>query len=71
MTNTTEPRSAAAARVAYMRRAYIRRKFPVREQFYKITITPSMVGMSLASVIQSLKRGRKCKYLHLLKRTAR
>lgn len=64
-------RSAAAVRVAYMRRAHLRRKYPVREQFYKITITPSMVGMSLASVIQSLKRGQKCRNAHLLKRTAR
>lgn len=62
-------RSAAALRVAYMRRAHIRRKFPVREQFYKITITPSMVGKSLASVIQSLNRRRRNP--HLLKRTAR
>lgn len=69
MTNTTEPRSAAALRVAYMRRAYIRRKFPVREQFYKVKITPSMVGMSLASVIQTLNRRRRNP--HLLKRTAR
>ena len=69
MTNTTGPRSAAAVRVAYMRRAYIRRKFPVREQFYKIKITPSMVGMSLASVIQTFNRRRKKP--HLLKMTAR
>lgn len=66
MTDTTE-RSAAAVRVAYMRRAHIRRKYPVREQFYKITITPSMVGMSLASVIQTLNRRRKNP--RLLKRT--
>lgn len=62
-------RSAAALRVAYMRRAHIRRQFPVREQFYKVTITPSMVGKSLASVIQSLNRRRRNP--HLLKRTAR
>lgn len=62
-------RSAAALRVAYMRRAHIRRKYPVQAQFYKITITPSMVGMSLASVIQMFNRRRKNP--HLLKRTAR
>lgn len=67
MTDTTE-RSAAALRVAYMRRAHTRRNSHLREQFYKITITPSMVGKSLASVIQSLNRRRNP---HLLKRTAR
>ena len=70
MTNNTEPaRSAAALRVAYMRRAHIRRNSHLREQFYKVKITPSMVGMSLASVIQSLNRRRR--YPHPLKRTTR
>lgn len=70
MTDTTEPvRSAEALRVAYMLRAHIRRNSNVREQFHKIKITPSMVGKSLASVIQTLNRRRRNP--HLLKRTAR
>lgn len=57
MPNTTEPtRLAAALRVAYMRRAYERRNSPLLGRYYRLRITPDMVGMSIASVINLLDR---------------
>lgn len=59
MTNTTEPRSAAAVRVAYMRRAHVRRKSPLPGRYYRLRITPDMAGISLAAAINLLdKQGR-------------
>lgn len=67
MTNTTEPtRLAAALRVAYMRRAYERRKSPLPGRYHRLRITPDMVGMSLASVLNLLdrrERHRKPRYI--------
>lgn len=57
MTNTTEPaRSAVALRVAYMRRAHDRRNSHLPGRYYRLRITPAMVGMSIASVLNMLNR---------------
>ena len=54
--NTEPTRSAADLRVAYMRRAHDRRNSHVPGRYYRLRITPDMVGMSLASVIQMLNK---------------
>ncbi len=54
---TTEPvLSAAAVRVAYMRRAKIRRNSPLPGRYYRLRITPDMVGMSIAGAIDLLNK---------------
>ena len=67
MPNTTEPtRLAAALRVAYMRRAYERRNSPLPGRYYRLRITPDMVGMSIAGAINLLdrrERHRKPRYI--------
>lgn len=67
MTDTTEStRLAAALRVAYMRRAYERRNSNVPGRYHRLRITPDMVGMSIASVLNLLdrrERHRKPRYI--------
>lgn len=58
---TNNPRSAAALRVAYMRRAYERRNSPLPGRYHRLRITPDMVGMSVASVINLLDRRERHK----------
>lgn len=60
---STEPApSAAALRVAYMRRTYERRNSShVPGRYYRLRITPDMVGMSLAEAVNLLNRRERHK----------
>lgn len=64
--NPKSARSAADLRVAYMRRAHDRRNSRVPGRYYRLRITPDMVGMSLASAINLLnkrERHKKPRYI--------